>query len=45
MKAKNYLILCAVVAVVTSIAILFIPGVSEIIETALLGFLSTNARA
>jgi len=44
MKAKNYLILCAAVAVVTSLSILFIPGVSESIEREGLTFLSTNAR-
>ncbi len=44
MKAKNYLILCAGVTVVTAITILFAPGVSDTIETELLTFLSTNAR-
>ncbi len=44
MKAKNYLILCVAVAVVTSFTILFVPGVSETIETRMLVYLSTNAR-
>jgi len=44
MKATNYLLLCAIVAVVVAIAVRFVPGVSEAIEGTLLAFLSTNAR-
>lgn len=44
MKAKNYLILCAAIAVLTSLTILFVPGVSDTIERRGLTFLSTNAR-
>ena len=43
MKWKNYAILCAAIVVVTSLTVLYIPGVSETIETALLGFLAANA--
>ncbi|MCH7815215.1 MAG: hypothetical protein IIC60_01470 [Proteobacteria bacterium] len=45
MKTQNYLILCVAVAVVVMLTILFVPGVSDSIETRLLTFLSTNARA
>ena len=45
MTMRNYLILCAAVAVVTSLSVLFVPGLSEAIETALLGFLASNASA
>ena len=44
MKAKNYATLCAAIVVVTALAVLYIPGVSETIETAMLGFLAANAR-
>jgi len=45
MDNKKYLKLCGVVAVATVLSILFIPGLSEIIENELLVFLMTNARA
>ena len=45
MDKNNYLKLCGVVAVVTVLGILFIPGLSEFIENELLVFLMTNARA
>lgn len=44
MKAANYLLLCAVVTVVVALTVLFVPGVADAIEVALLTFLSTNAR-
>jgi hypothetical protein len=44
MKARNYLILCAVIAAVVALSVLYVPGVAEAIETQLLTFLSTNAR-
>lgn len=44
MRARNYLILCAVVAATVSFAVLFIPGVGDAFEGALLGFLATYAR-
>lgn len=44
MKTKNYLILCVSVYLLVSLTILFVPGVSETIETRLLTFLSANAR-
>ena len=43
MKTSKYLILCAAVTVVTALTILFVPGVSDTIESELLTFLSTNA--
>jgi len=45
LSTKNYVILCVVVALVTAAIILFVPGLSETIESRLLQFLSTNARA
>jgi|TARA_B100001013_G_scaffold181452_1_gene109174 hypothetical protein len=45
MDKNNYLKLCGIVAVVTVLSILFIPGLSEFIENELLVFLMTNARA
>ena len=45
MDKNNYLKLCVIVAVVTVLSILFIPGLSEFIENELLVFLMTNARA
>ena len=44
MKAKNYIMVCVAVAVVVSLTILFVPGVSQTIERELLTFLATNAR-
>ncbi|NKB33024.1 MAG: hypothetical protein GKR91_08005 [Pseudomonadales bacterium] len=44
MNNKKYLILCAVVAVVTAVSILLIPGFSDTVETGLLVFLMTNAQ-
>lgn len=40
MPMRNYLILCAVVTVVTVISILFVPGLADTIESRLLAFLS-----
>ena len=44
MKTKNYSIVCVAVSLVVVLTILFVPGVSEAIETNLLTFLATNAR-
>lgn len=44
MKTKSYLMLCVAVSVVVVLTVLFVPGVSDRIETELLTFLSTNAR-
>ncbi|MFT6433625.1 MAG: hypothetical protein ACJAVI_001667 [Candidatus Azotimanducaceae bacterium] len=44
MKLTNYILLCVVLAVTVSLAVLFVPGVAESIEIKLLTFLSTNAR-
>lgn len=44
MKWSNYLVFCLALSVVVSLAVLFVPGLSETIEAQLIGFLSTNAR-
>ena len=44
MKTKNYLILCAVIAVGWAATLLFVPAVSDTVEQLMIGFLSTNAR-
>ncbi len=44
MKTKNYSIVCVAVSLVVVLTVLFVPGVSEAIETNLLTFLATNAR-
>ena len=44
MKLKSYLIVCVTLSLAVSLTILFVPGVSETIETELLTFLATNAR-
>jgi len=43
MSTRKYLISCGAVAVVTAIAMLFVPGVSDTFEGIVLLFLSTNA--
>lgn len=43
MTLKNYMILCAAGSVVTVLAMIFVPGVSDTFESLLLLFLSTNA--
>ena len=45
MKTKNYLILCAAVALATSMSILFMPGLSDTVETRMLSWRGNNARA
>ncbi len=44
MKTKSYFALCAVVTVTVILSVLYVPGLSDTIEQALLVFLSTNAR-
>ena len=44
MKTKNYLMLCAVIAVVWSSTLLFVPTVSDAVEQQMISFLSTHAR-
>jgi len=44
MKTKNYLLLCVGVAACWSLALLFIPAFSDLVEQLMLLFLSTNAR-
>lgn len=44
MKTKNYLILCAAITVSVVLGVLYVPGLSDTIEQALLAFLATNAR-
>ncbi len=43
MKTKNYLILCAATTVVAVLGLLYVPGVSEVVETVMLVFLSVTA--
>lgn len=43
MTAKNYLILCAGVSLLTAAAILLVPGLAEGIEAVLLTYLSGGA--
>ncbi len=44
MKIKNYLITCAAISVAVSLTILYVPGVSDAVEGAMLAFLAANAR-
>ncbi len=44
MTMKNYLILCAAITATVVLSVLYIPGLSDAIEQALLIFLATNAR-
>ena len=44
MTARTYLITCLVTSVVWIIALLAIPGFSDLVEQIMLLFLSTNAR-
>ncbi len=44
MKTKNYLMLCAALAIATSMSILFVPGLSDSVETRMLSWLGNNAR-
>jgi len=44
MRARNYLLLCGAVALAVALTVLWVPGVADAIEVALLTFLSTNAR-
>lgn len=43
MTIKNYLMLCGAGAVLTVLAMLFVPGVADAFEGVVLLFLSTNA--
>ena len=45
MKTKNYLVLCAAAGIATSISILFVPSLSDSVETRMLSWLGNNARA
>lgn len=44
MSTRNYLVACLVIAVVWGAALLYVPGLSDAVESLLLGFLATNAR-
>ena len=41
----RYLKLCGILSAVIVVSLLFIPGLADAIETAMLGFLMVNARA
>lgn len=43
MKWNHYLYTCLAVAVLTSLVILYVPGVAGTLEARLLAFLATNA--
>ena len=45
MKMKNYFMLLFGASLLVSLAILFMPGLAESIESWMLGFLSRNAAA
>lgn len=44
MKAKNYLILCAIVCIAVVLSVLYVPGVGDLFEIGLLMFLSIASR-
>ncbi len=44
MTTTNYVYLCVGIAVLLPLALLYIPGFSELVEQLVLRFLSTNAR-
>lgn len=43
MKAKTYAAVCGGLSLITVLAVLFIPGVSDAIEGLVIAFLSSNA--
>ena len=45
MQIRNYLVTLLSVSLLVSLAILFVPGLAESIESWMLGFLSRNAAA
>jgi hypothetical protein len=45
MTARNYVLLCASITVLTVLSILFVPGLSDTIESRMLTFLVTNSRS
>ncbi|GIT21062.1 MAG: hypothetical protein CM1200mP40_07440 [Gammaproteobacteria bacterium] len=45
LKLKEYLLLCLAVAIVTATIVLFVPGLSDTIESRMLTFLTTITRA
>ena len=44
MTAKNYLITCAAVSIITVAVLLLVPSFADSLEQQLLVYLSTNAR-
>jgi hypothetical protein len=44
MSLRNYLLLCAGLAGVTAVSILLVPGVAQLFESLILGFLFTFAN-
>lgn len=44
MTSKNYLILCAVGAILTVLTLVLVPSVGQTIEGLLIAFLSSNAN-
>lgn len=45
MENKEYLKLCGVLGLLTVLSVLFVPGLSESLESRMLTFLGNNARA
>ena len=41
----TYIKFCGIISAVIVVSLLFIPGLADAIETAMLGFLMVNARA
>jgi hypothetical protein len=44
MSLKNYLLLCAGLSLATAVSILLVPGVAQLFETLILGFLFVFAN-
>ena len=43
MTLKNYLLLCVTVALVTALSVLYLPGLSDLVESVVLGILASTA--
>lgn len=43
MKIRNYFLLCAAISLVWAVILLYVPGVADLVERLLLGFLATAA--
>ena len=43
MTLKHYLLLCVAVALLTALSVLYVPGLSDLVESVVLGFLASTA--